>query len=257
MTGSNKFFIDIKEKFGGKSYNEMIRYCYLEYTSNYQRTVPTGEILFESQSVGQEFFIILRGSVSVWVGSKGEDYDYRLSDLSESNPVSVIPDSSLRFKSLYEGVPISPQPVLSIVYRNEAGYHVVFKRDLMRKINELSEGSSFGEASLISRDTSLRNATILCETDCCFAVLDKGNYQGIIGEHTQRELNQKLEFLKKVEMFKSFPERIINTMVYFLVEKKYRYRDRIVEQGQIVEKLMILVRGRVKVVPSHPASEAS
>ena len=39
------------------------------------------------------------------------------------------------------------------------------------KVNELSEGDSFGERALINE--AARLATVVCETDCFFGVLNK------------------------------------------------------------------------------------
>jgi len=45
----------------------------------------------------------------------------------------------------------------------------------------LEKGSSFGELALI--DNKPRMATVICETDCIFAVLKKQEYKNILKEH--------------------------------------------------------------------------
>lgn len=46
-------------------------------------------------------------------------------------------------------------------------------------IGNLKRGNSFGELALISTDTT-RNATIICETECVFAVLKKPSYDDFL-----------------------------------------------------------------------------
>ena len=46
------------------------------------------------------------------------------------------------------------------------------------EIAQLSTGSSFGELALINNEP--RKATIICLTDCFFAVLDKHDYNKVL-----------------------------------------------------------------------------
>jgi CRP-like cAMP-binding protein len=57
-----------------------------------------------------------------------------------------------------------------------------------------SEGSSFGELALLKNKP--RTATIRCKTDTHCAVIDKESYQKIIKQIQEKQLNEKIEFLK-------------------------------------------------------------
>jgi len=185
----------------------------------------------------------------VCIAAKGPDYEQRVARFSELEQLSLPRQPQQRFKSQFEGVPKSPPVSASMVARNADGYHVFYSDALMQPINSLAEGSSFGEVALMSKEPSLRNATILCRSDCCFAVLDKANFQRIIGEHAQREISHKVGILKQVPIFASLPDRALKTLLYFLVPRKLRFREVIARQGEPLRDILILKSGHARVVP--------
>jgi CRP-like cAMP-binding protein len=207
--------------------------------------VPEGEILFEMESIGYEFFIILRGKVSIMVKMSISSTD--------STKVTTEPDIPLkekvkeRTKSNFEGVPKSPLNLHSSVLRKDSGYHVLHRSVLLKDIKNISEGGSFGEAALIKGKSALRNATILCLEDCYFAVLDKQNYERIIGEHQQRDINEKLGFLKKSNIFKYMKDQDLGTLVYFFEVRRLPYRATLFKQGEELDHLFVIKSGSIRV----------
>lgn len=240
MTATNKFFLDQKEKYGEYTYNQMIRSIYLEY-------VPEGEVLFEYQSIGYEFFIILKGMVGICINLKGPDYDERKKAASEGQLPVLVP-AVPRHKSRFEEVPKSPSNVMSKVVKNASGYSIFYGETLMKEINSLPEGTSFGEVAIQGKDTCTRNATIYCKRDCYFAVLDKVNFQRIIGEHTARDNAAKVALLKKSLVYSCLPDKSLKTLIYFMTTKKYQFRDKIIGQGQEMVDIMLVKSGKVKLV---------
>lgn len=215
--------------------------------------MPEGEVLFEAQSIGYEFFVILRGSVSICIGVKGQDHDERKKQVIDSPKLAFPVRKVGRFKSQFEGVPRSPANPFSTVVRTADGYHVFHGDVLMKQINTLRDGASLGEAAIMGSETCTRNATIFCKTDCCFAVLDKANFQRIIGEHTQRDLTSKVQFLKRSSLFSCLPDRALATLIYFLEPHTFKFRDVLLEQGAQMKKIIIVRSGRVKVGTSQAA----
>lgn len=49
--------------------------------------MPEGEVLFEFGSIGFEFFIILKGEVSIYITLKGENYEEEKLKMLESPDV--------------------------------------------------------------------------------------------------------------------------------------------------------------------------
>lgn len=244
MTASNEFFKATRKEFGDEIYNDMLRYVYLEYAF-LTRFVPEGEILFEMESIGYEFFIILRGKVSIMVKIP----------MSEVEETRILSETDVQFKeklkprtkSNFEGVPKSPLNLHSTVLRKESGYQVLHRSIILKDIRQLSEGGSFGDAALIKGKSALRNATILCQEDCYFAVLDKENYERIIGEHQQRQINEKLGFLKKSNIFKFMKDQDLGTLIYFFENKFLPFRTVLFNQGDEVDHLYIIKSGSVRV----------
>ena len=206
-----------------------------------------GEVLFEAQSIGYEFFIILGGSVSICINVKGNDHEERLKQLMDSGPAPVrSSETPKRHKSAFEGVPRSPPNVLSRVFKNTEGYHVIHDGVLTKQINTIHAGASFGEVAIMGKDTCTRNATILCVKDCDFIVLDKSNFQRIIGEHKEREVNAKVQLLKKSRVFTFIPDRSLSTLIYFLQPRSFKYREIILRQQEVMKEIIIVRRGQVK-----------
>jgi CRP-like cAMP-binding protein len=207
--------------------------------------VPEGEVLFEMESIGYEFFIILKGKVGIMVKLP--------MSVSESNAVLDSPDvpfiekTRTRTKSNFHGVPKSPININSTVLRKTSGYQVLHRSTLLKEIKELADGGSFGEAALTKGKSALRNATILCKEDCYLAVLDKENYERIIGEHQQKALNEKRAFMKKVSIFKFMQEQDLGTLLYFFDLKSLVYRSKIFAQGDDVQHVVVIKSGRVRV----------
>lgn len=63
----------------------------------------------------------------------------------------------------------------------------------------LKQGQSFGELALIKDQP--RAASILCREDCDFMVLNKENYDNIIGDVEKMNLGLKASFLSTIELF--------------------------------------------------------
>ena len=87
------------------------------------------------------------------------------------------------------------------MYRKETGYHVIHKEIWLKNINAIGEGASFGDVAIMGAQLAPRNATIFCDVDCYFAVLDKKNFQRVIGEHQERETMYKVNFLSNIALF--------------------------------------------------------
>ena len=157
-----------------------------------------------------------------------------------------------RFKSSFPGVVSASEAANCKVHYKQSGTFVTFKKTLLKEVNVLSDGASFGEAALVSGNAQ-RNATILSKTDCYFAILDKDNYERIIGEQLEIELNRRVNFLKNIQMFSFIPDNTIRTMIYFLKVKTFSFRDFIVKRGEPVSDLSIVMRGKVKLMRKRTA----
>lgn len=204
-------------------------------------------MLFEAQTIGYEFFIILKGQVGIAISLKGPDYEDRKKAILESARLPMGKERMPRFKSKFEGVPRSPPNPNSSVVRTTEGYTVFLGDTMLKDINTLGDGASFGEVAIMGNDVCTRNATIFCKKDCYFAVLDKQNFQRIIGEHTQRDINMKVNFLKSSPLFACLADKALNTLIYFLEYRRFQFREVVLRQGDLLKEVVIIKSGRVKV----------
>ena len=67
------------------------------------RFVPEGEVLFEYESLGYEFFIILSGKVSIHINLKGVDYTDKKKEMVASPDIPLKTKTADRWKSNFKG----------------------------------------------------------------------------------------------------------------------------------------------------------
>lgn len=213
--------------------------------------MPEGEVLFELDSVGVEFYIILKGEVDVFIylPSKEEDTHDKISILDLPNSLEKCSSKTKkRFKSSfgYKRPKTNLFQYTTVVKKKENTY-LFHRSSLLTKVNSLKEGASFGEAALTSNRPSLRNATIFTKTDCYFAVLDKDSFRRIISQSVNLEVIGRLDLVRSISMFEVLPDVTLQTLVYSMVNERYHMRNVIVQQGKPVDSLFIVANGSVSI----------
>ena len=75
--------------------------------------------------------------------------------------------------------------------------------ELMIPVLTLSSGKSFGELAVqkevnvkIAHKAKARQASVVCRTDCKFAVMQKADYQGVLDNIDRRKVDKLREFFK-------------------------------------------------------------
>ena len=202
--------------------------------------------MFEVESIGYEFYIILRGQVSILINIPNAYTEEERKRILNSMDMPVMKRLE-RYKSSYAGVVDAQQGTRSTVIQKHMGAYVLYKHALLKEVNRLGEGSSFGEAALTSQN-SLRNATVLALADCYFAILNKNDYERIIGNQLQADNKKKFGIMKENPIFSHLKDHQIHNLIYYIDTVRFRYRDCIVREGGIIEYIYILVEGRVKMV---------
>ena len=66
----------------------------------------------------------------------------------------------------------------------------------------LDVGKSFGELALIKNKP--RAATIICRSDCAFAVMDRSDYKKVLGKIEQKAMNRLTDFLYSLPFFQTW-----------------------------------------------------
>lgn len=117
--GEKSFFQNFLEENGDQNLKELLKYCYYEF-------VPKDNLVFEYDSPGTEFYIILEGQVEFYTkGQKDAEHKSRLEALNKEKEIPVI-NSGPKNRSTFEGVPRLRPCNRSVVKKTASGLHVVF-----------------------------------------------------------------------------------------------------------------------------------
>jgi len=93
------------------------------------------------------------------------------------------------------------------------------RRTEMQEVKEVHSGETFGELALITNAT--RAATVQCKSDCHFAVLDKKDYLRILGNLEQLKLDETVDFLLSLPLFKGWGKQATQRISYYFIPIKY------------------------------------
>lgn len=99
--------------------------------------------------------------------------------------------------------------------------------ELMVPVLLLGPGKSFGELGVqkdknqkITRDKT-RIATVLCRTNCKFAVMSKADYQSVLGNLELRRIERLKEFFRQIPFLKLLPRSALNVLHLSLRKRTY------------------------------------
>ena len=129
-TKNVKFFQDLVVENGMDTHENCCKYMGAEF-------FQTGSTVFELGTAGSKFYIILKGSVGIFVNI--------------------------------------PKTIEEINEKGETTQHVEY---FLTDVRTLQMGASFGELALI--DNRPRAATVICKSNCYFAVLEKDHFNIIL-----------------------------------------------------------------------------
>lgn len=93
----------------------------------------------------------------------------------------------------------------------------------MLPVAQLSTGMAFGELALLKDQP--RAATILCLTDCHFAVIGKSDYMKIIGKAESKILDKQIDFLKEIPYFSKWSKRKLEKLNLYFSHKKFNRKQ--------------------------------
>eukprot|EP00347_Sterkiella_histriomuscorum_P023519 403334331 len=110
-----------------------------------------------------------------------------------------------------------------------------------REVAKLSEGKTFGELALIVHKP--RMATIKCEVNTHFAVLDKYDFQKCLGKLEKKQMNKMIDFLKNIQCFKSWTRNSVGKFSYFLTKQKFKRGQIVYRENQLADKVFIVKKG--------------
>lgn len=164
-----------------------------------------GDIVFREGSEGTTFFIILKGAVGVYIPERRPSLMKlpppinEAGDSPKNKKNSLVSESSFKFKLIRTNTkmeepnktnptPTSKSALLDKKNSMNSSKFLEFMNSFKDRSNDsegnrvkvLVQGQAFGELALL--DNKPRAATIICEEDCHFAVLEKQAFTEILSK---------------------------------------------------------------------------
>ncbi|EAS00751.1 cyclic nucleotide-binding domain protein (macronuclear) [Tetrahymena thermophila SB210] len=135
------------------------------------------DIVFEFGSVGNKFYIVLQGSVGVFVKKPQSVLDKEKEEKKDDKKKEAQQDAVV-------------DPLADFMC-----------------VKELGDGSAFGELALLNNKPRLATIKTLRETHV--ATLSKENFNKILKEHEEQKIMKEIQFFEKVPAFKDFNQKQI------------------------------------------------
>jgi CRP-like cAMP-binding protein len=115
----------------------------------------------------------------------------------------------------------------------------------MVEINQLTDGSGFGEISLMTN--KLRSTTITCLTECLCLIFHKKEYLRYLVSVHEKELDVKILFLNSLPQFKTLTRTVLTRIAYHLKEKTLIKGQVIFQEGDFPSTVYIVKEGEIEV----------
>ncbi|KAL4220376.1 hypothetical protein ACF0H5_020781 [Mactra antiquata] len=184
---------------------DVIRHC------DFERKVRN-DVLIKQGENGDKLYIILRGSVSIYVIH--DQSDNPQDTLKQVESVCSAPDFD----------------------RTQLGQYVWSG----------GEGKSFGEVALLKEDC-IRTATVVADTDTDLVVIDRDLYNRSVRDVLEREYKLKTKFVEENSLFKQWPAKPKKMLVVALKKESAKYGTYMIRQGSPTEHLIFLLSGEMEI----------
>ena len=111
----------------------------------------------------------------------------------------------------------------------------------LQKVGEFHTGSSFGELAIMEDVLKPRSATVICMTNCHFALLERKKYKKILGDAQNRIYKSHIKFLSEMSIFKGFTYHNLKSWVYLFEEKMvHAWRHVVYKEGQDSDQVYLI-----------------
>ncbi len=172
-------------------------------------------VLFKQGSVGQAFYIVLTGTVEVWVASADE--------IALSNAIA--------------------QSALANTINNSASKtaeaSVPLKHGLGNKVAILSVGDTFGERALENEDSKRMASICTCESLTDLIVIAREDYYKLVSALTNTTLMNKITLLRKTDIFRNIDAVHLKELARFMEPKRYELDEIILVTGKRATEMII------------------
>ena len=247
-----KFFQEIEENMG----RDLCRMFQLEAYDEDEIAVMQGE-------EGDTFYIILYGSVSIWLEPKEDTSEEESEEGSEEGEGSqggegveggeggkpggegggAAAGSDAKVGEESKDDPDGKEGGDGVEEKEEEGAERIL-------LGTRGPGDSFGELALIKNQP--RAATVQTDEPTYFVVIGKEDYDRTIKVRHQKKVVDKVNFLCRLPFFKDCSISELAELVLYLAETEHPRNKIILSQGDDAGNVHIVLRGEVQVIKSVP-----
>lgn len=122
-------------------------------------------------------------------------------------------------------------------------------------VSNYGPGDSFGELALLRH--SHRTAAVRCVEDCQFAVLDREEFDMIVGKLKETILGVKVGFLTKFPFFATWPKGELLRISYYFYERTYSLNQTVFHAGDPASELYFIKEGEFQEFANIPAIKST
>ncbi len=172
-------------------------------------------VLFKQGSVGQAFYIVLTGTVEVWVASQEE---MALQNVMMQQALANTTGSSAA-KGAQTQNPL--------------------KHGIGTKVAILSVGDTFGERALENEDSKRMASICTCESLTELIVIQREDYYKLVAALTNDELMYKITLLRKTDLFRNVDAIHLENLARYMVRKRYDLDDVVAMTGEKATEMIV------------------
>ncbi|XP_071816702.1 uncharacterized protein [Apostichopus japonicus] len=209
------------------------------------RSVPPDLAIITQGERGDSFYIILSGSVSIYINQTLEEQGNVTR--SKTSPCvlngtapsldcngNVISDDDVTADNVIESS--QKRTSQTVLDRSSFGVH----------IRDLGPGKSFGELALVQTN-SIRNASVISENATDLIVIDRELYNRSLKAAQKQEVQEKLDFVNSHTLYSNWTKRQRAVLTMSLIRNSYQYGNTIIRQGSPTNSLIFITKGQAKV----------
>ena len=219
----NKFdyFKNIKEKNEIEKLNKILAILQLEKYNINEKIINYGDD-------GDKFYLLLKGKVGIY-----EPFPKKVELTTKEYILELLKIKNNEYLKFLRILKLNNNEIDEIFFQDERNFtnfsYIQTKKkrffylEDIKKINDFSDGFTFGETSLINNEH--RKNTIIAESLCYLVSIDKLDYQKIIKDLEDMELKRSTDIFKNnYQFFYYFSKyrilKILNNMKNYTISKK-------------------------------------
>jgi CRP-like cAMP-binding protein len=166
-------------------------------------------ILFKQGSIGQAFYVVLTGTVEVWVNN--------------SEAPAATPANRVQHKAhdVTDGLGV--------------------------KVNQLVSGEIFGERALENEDSMRMASIVTCEGNTELIIISREDYHNLVYVMMHADSMNRLTLLRRTDLFRTVDVQHLKSLARFMEPRKYQLNEPLYKVGSKALEIIIIESGECRV----------